>query len=241
MKCAIPYRTWWPGAALWVLAMGTVLWFGVKWTLEDDAFASHARHIQGTVLQKFTTTTTGKGGRTYTHFNIVYEYRSGNILGEGQKEVRGDEWRAFSEGNPLPVEYLPEAPGDSRIDDGIEDQTAALKAYLSVRFACFGLLAGTIISICAHRRNQRHQRLVATGLTCRGRVTSVEVVTGKQTRTYLIFEFTDNGGRVVRGRTWDLDRKEVWYWETGREIKVWYDPARSDVFTVDLQPMDYPR
>jgi hypothetical protein len=69
-------------------------------------------------------------------------------------------------------------------------------------------------------------------------VTSIEVESGGRdtVRPYLVLEFADEQGQVVQGRTWAMTEHQQWFWDIGKAVQVFYDPAHSDVFTVELDP-----
>lgn len=235
MTRAIPYNQWlWLGIALWLGVTGTILVWGVWWAYENQLFADHSTHINGTVVRKFVTVSHGKGGPHYTHC-VAYTYRAGNLIGTCVTPVHGYVWEVFQEGGPIPIKYLPEKPQDSRIDEPAEDYSATMKERIGLGFGGLSLLLGTAISYYGFRRNQLYQRLISAGDSCVGIITSVEMEnSGKQLRTYLHLQFRDNYNRLIEGRTWDLPQPEGRNWESGKPVRVYFDPANSNVFTVDL-------
>ena len=56
---------------------------------------------------------------------------------------------------------------------------------------------------------------------------------GKSQQTFLRFEFTDNVGRVVSGRTGGLSWRQQRLWSQDKAITVFFDPVNSSVFTVN--------
>jgi hypothetical protein len=235
MTRAVPYNRWlWLGIAVWLLVNGTILGTGAWWAHENELFADHAVHVEGTVVRKFVTVSHGRGGPHYTH-GIAYTYRAGNVVATRQTPVHGYVWEVFQEGGTIPVKYLPEKPQDSRIDEPAQDDADTMKARIGLGLGGLILLLGAAISYFAIGRNRLHRRLIAAGDSCVGKITSVEVEnTGKQFRTYLQLEFRDNFNRRIEGRTWDLPQPEERHWQSGKPVRVYYDPSNSNVFTVDL-------
>ena len=235
MKRAVPYNQWlWLGIALWLLATGVILGWGAWWARENQLFADHSVHVDGTVLRKFVTVSHGRGGTHHTRC-VVYSYQAGHIVGWCETAVHGYVWEVFQEGGPIPIKYLPETPQDSRIDEPAEDYSATMKARVGLGFGGLILLLGTAVAYFAIQRNRLHQRLVEAGDSCVGTITSVEVEnSGKQLRTYLHLEFRDNYNRLIEGRTWDLPQPEERNWQSGKSVQVYFDPSDSNVFTVDL-------
>ena len=235
MSRAVPYNRWlWPGIVVWLVINGLILGTGAWWAYENELFADHAAHIDGTVTRKFVNVSHGRGGTHFSHC-VIYTYRAGALVGSRQTVVHGYVWETFLEGGPIPVKYLPENPQHSRIDEPAEDYSATMKARLGLGCGGVFLLLGAAVSYYAIRRNRLHRRLVAAGDSCVGTITSVEVEnSGKQLRTYLHLEFRDNYNRLIEGRTWDLPQPEERKWQSGKAVRVYFDPANSSIFTVDL-------
>ena len=88
----------------------------------------------------------------------------------------------------------------------------------------------------AHGQNTIFRWLCDYGTHCTGRVRElVEVNTGKgMIRTYLTFSFATSAGELMRGRTEYLAAGQLPRWSAGDGIHVWYNPARPEQFTINL-------
>jgi len=237
MRRAVPYSySVWFVMPLWALITGAILYWAF-WRMYDNyRFDDHGRQMQATVLRKFITKTYSKNGTPYNHYNIVYGYEVADLLGNCQVEVQTVTWSMYAERGFIPIKYLPEDPKKSRIDNPVENDEAVFKARCCTGLGLVFLLGGSIYSVYTIRRNKIQRRLVATGLSCLGKVTSVGTERAGKSgyKSYLRIEFSDNRGRTVTGRTWQLNRKQEKLWHEGKKVTVFYDPTDSHVFTVDL-------
>jgi hypothetical protein len=238
---AIPYQSVWLGMSLWLLVTSGLLGWGGWQTYENHLFADHARPVTGTVIDRGVSVSHGRGGTTY-HYSLAYNYQADNLGVTCRTSVLGSTYGAFAIGDPIPLLYLPEKPSDSRINALAEDESLRNKAFMVCALGLIALVAGAGISSYVIWRNKINRRLIATGLSCEGRVTSVDwdLVGKQQTMAYyLVFIFRDNRGQEIMGKTWHLRPGEENAWREGQPIQVYYDTTRPECFTVDLNSDRY--
>jgi hypothetical protein len=231
---ALPYRDkLWPGIVCFGALAGIALWYGGWWTWQNHLFAEHGQRLEATVLHKYMAVSHGKHGPYYTP-HIAYGYRIGDVIINCDTPVQRSTWDEIDGSGGVPIKFLPEDPPDSRIDNAAEDWPATMKANLGLGGGMLALVFGISATISVHRRKTRVEGLRARGLTASGRVTAVDTErSGKQMRTFLRFEFTDNQGRVNLGRSLPLTSRQERLWTQDMTIAVFYDPADSRVFTVN--------
>ena len=232
---AVPFnQKFLPGVVIFGLLAAVALWFGLKWTWENHLFADHARRTEGKVIQKYMTESHGKSGTTYTP-RISYTYRAGNVIGNCDVVVPRDIWDQVHDGGSIPIKYLPEDLSDSRIDDTADDLQATMKGCVALGVGLLGLICCITTTVRGNRRKKLLDQLTTRGLSTMGRVTALDTErVGKQTKIFIRFEFTDNRGQVISGRTEPLSGNQNYTWTPNKMITVYYDPANSSVFTVNL-------
>jgi hypothetical protein len=224
----------WFGVVILVLFTGSALCFGGYSAYENYLFDDHARHVVGRVDQKYITTSQSKSGTQY-HYHVAYSYDVDNLAYHDADTLSHENWDELSERGAIPIKYLPEKPGDNRIDNTAIDYHAKVKAWFGLGFGLLVLVVGGSGAITTYKRNKLVKRLRSAGISCQGRIISMETErVGKATMAYARFEFTDSSGRVVEGRTWPMSSRQENQWSSRRSIPVFYDPANSNVFTVEL-------
>jgi hypothetical protein len=234
VKRAIAYNeNLWPVVVFVGLVTVGALWYGGWWTWQNHLFADHARQMEAKVLRKYVVESQGKHGPIYTP-HLQYGYQVGNLLVNCDVTVGSDIYDQVEEGGDMPIKYLPEDVTNNRLDDTADDYQATVKANFGLIAGAVGLFFTIAGAFNADRRKKTLTKLKTAGLSASGRVTSVETErVGKQMQTFLRFEFTDNYGRVIEGRTPALTSKQKNLWTQDKIITVYYDPANSTVFTVN--------
>lgn len=239
MTRAIPFTSIWLGLVLWVLVGGSLL-AGASWLLyQDYLFANYGKPIMGTVDRKFMRETQGKHGPVYTPC-LDYEFQVGQMTAHCESTVQNGTYESVTEGDPLPIIYLPEKITDNRINLPAENQRVQLITFGLVTASLVVFVGGLFILRYYLRQNKINRYLLSNGLSCQGLVSEVKFnLVGKaQTKQYyLVFTFRDNQGRERAGTTWPLKRGEESLWKESSPIQVYFDPNNSERFTVDLHPM----
>ena len=235
MKRAIPHGPIWPGILFSILGGGFLSW-AIWLAYQNHLFASYARHTEGIVVRKFVTETYGRHGTVYHHYNFLYEYAVGPLQVERAVEVHGLTWSQYAERDSILITYLPEEPKNSRIDDPSETRATSTQAHWALGIGLATLIFGCGTTAYIVQKNNIRKSLMGSGLQTTGKITSVatENPSGKQVRTFLKLEFSDNRGRLVQGRTWDLSRAEEDAWNEGMPVQVFYSSTNPDQFTVSL-------
>ena len=88
---------------------------------EEDYYEKGGARVQGIVLQKThspgTGSTRGRGGSSSKHY-VSYRFttKEGRTI-EGRYDVLPGAWQKLKEGDPVTVEYLPDAPDTNRIPE----------------------------------------------------------------------------------------------------------------------------
>jgi hypothetical protein len=231
---ALPYKdNLWPGIIFFAAITGIGLWYGGWWTWQNHLFAEHGQQMEATVLRKYMAVSRGRHGPSYTP-HVAYGYRVGDVIINCDTPIQRSTWDEIDGSGGVPIKFLPEDPPDSRIDNTAEDWRSTMKGYLGLGGGLLALVFGVSATVSVHRRKTRVERLRARGLTASGRVTAVDTEqTGKQVRTFLRFEFTDNQGRVILGRSLPLTSRQERLWTQDKAITVFNDPSDSSVFTVN--------
>jgi hypothetical protein len=234
---AIPYTSLWLGIGLWGL-----ITFGVVgatiWELNQNyLFAYHAQAAQAKVMRMFVKVSSGgRGGKSYTPC-IDYRYTAGAYTFECVSKVDKSTYASFETGSEMPILYVTDRLNDSRIETPAEinDVRALTVTGIVVSVA---LLIGGAFSLRFHlRRNRLYRWLLDSGIRTMGQVSAVKYDVFGKTRTrkyYLNFEFRDNMGRSLGGRSWYLPTYLESGWKEGSQIAVHFDPAKPEHFTVDL-------
>lgn len=233
---AVPYTSLWFGFIIWGLIGGALL-IGTGYMLyQDFLFANYGQHTQGTVERKFMRVGQGKHGPTYTPC-LDYRYQVPGVAVTAECTVRGDTYASVSEGESLPILYVPSQPTDNRIDLPAENRQVELITYGLVAASLAVAGGGAFILRYYVRQNKINRYLLANGLQYTGTVTEIKYdVVGKARtkRYYLLFTFRDNQGREISGRSWYLKLGDECLWRESSPIRVYFDPKNSESFTVDL-------
>jgi hypothetical protein len=231
---ALPYdNSLWPGIIFFAVLTGIGFWYGGWWTWQNHLFADHGQVMEAKVLRKYLAKSQGKHGPVYTP-RLAYGYQVGNVVVNYDVAPARDTWDQVDANGGVPIRYLPEDISDSRLANTGEDFKATLKARLGLGGGLLALALGLGVTMSTNRRKKRVERLRTRGLTARGRVTALDTErSGKNRVTFIRFEFTDNRGRVIQGRSWPLTSRQQRLWRQDRAIAVFYDPTDSSVFTVN--------
>jgi hypothetical protein len=236
MKTAVRYSPVWLFMPIWALLAGVILWFSVGLAYENHLFAGNVIRQTAQVTRKFKMESHGKNGVHYTPC-LIYVYDANGQQVTCQVKVLEDTWEHVIQGGVIPIKYLPETSSDNRIDLSGEDQIVFLKAAGGLTLGILIFAVGAFGFGYLIRQNKLRSQLIKEGIPCVGTVTSKELVrTGKGgIRSYLIFHFADQTGRRIDGKTWLMDQSKVSIWNRGSTIKVFYNRANSEQFTVDLK------
>jgi hypothetical protein len=231
---ALPYNNrLWPGIIFFAALTGIGCWYGGWWAWQNHLFADHGQVIEARVLRKYLAESQGKHGPVYTP-HLTYGYQVGNVVVNSDVAISRDTWDQVDGNGGIPIRYLPEDVADSRLANTAEDFKAMLKARLGLGGGLAAFVMGIVGTTYTNRRRMRVERLRTMGLTAAGHVKAVDTErSGKQRVTFLRFEFPDNTGRVIQGRSGPLTFWQQRLWRPGKAIAVFYDPVDSSVFTVN--------
>ena len=235
---AIQYQSPWLMLVIWILVTGGLLyWAGIR-AYDDYLFSDHAATTTGTVVQKYITESHGRHGTTY-HRHISFNYRAGNVEGFCEMEVQYGTYYYLQTNGPIPVMYLPESPQKVRVNLLAEDRSIRRTTYFLEGLGALFLIGGIVAFALTFRSNTIYQRLWREGEACRGTVSDVPfdyVGKGRVQKFYLKFQFRDNAGNDICGRSWYLPREQEGRWREGDSIDVRYDRQKPRWFTIDLNP-----
>ncbi len=113
------WDSWWTRG---LLLFGGVLALAISGgeLYRDWQFTRDAHAIRGTVATKNVRTASarrsGSGTRSRTqHYEVSYRFTVDDRSFEGHDELREDKWRQLTEGGPVDVLYLPNAPSSNRL------------------------------------------------------------------------------------------------------------------------------
>ena len=221
---------------LWTLVTGGLIYWAANRAYDDYRFSNHAATTTGIVQQKYLTQTHGRSGTT-THHHLSFTYRAGNVVGYCDEEVQYGTYYYLKTGGDIPVMYLPEAPEKVRINLLAEDREIRRKTYCLEGFSVVIFLFGAIAFPMTFRSNAIYERLWREGLTTMGTVQDVPfdlVGKGRVKKFFLKFQFRDNNGNDILGRSWYLTASQEGRWQEGDEIAVHFDRRKPWLFTVDL-------
>jgi len=238
VKRAVYHSAVWLVVPLWLILLGAVLGRVAILAFENHQFATTARHVQGTVVQKYFLSTRGQHNDLIPV--IIYTYSTGSLVGRCATDVTLATYRMFHEGGPIPVMYLPGAPTDNRIDLPWEMLGFIWGPYDDLACAAFIFVPGACLAWYFGSRNFIHARLKAARSNAVGEVTEVRKNHGRcGSHTYLTFRFTTAQGVQMNGRTPPVRPHEPTHWQVGDPIRVFYDPKKPRHFAVDIDhPLD---
>lgn len=230
---------WWFGL-IWAL-VGTIfvivaalLWLG------EQQFSQGGVSTTGTILEKGYETIEEVGDRDDDDISywLSYSYEDADEQEYvGQHDVSLDTWNRYREGDAVPIEYLRDNPGESRVaDDGV-----AARWLLPTIFGGVGILFGGIggfLVIRTWRTVGRRIRALRDGVPTQGRVIGVLKKTSVKVNgrhpSYLTYEFTDYSGQRREGESPLLPRALESHWHTDDPILVLYDRDDPSQHEVDL-------
>jgi hypothetical protein len=232
----VDYCPIWFFLLLWIVVVVGSLWFAVHLSEENHLFAIHGRRAAAEITNKWTTTSHGKGG-TSTNYHIQYAYTGGDYRFTVSTTISGETYERIDVGDHIPVLYLPEKPGDNRIDSPSIASKYRFGANGCFIFAAvvFGLGGWGLRYI--HGQNTIFTWLGDSGARCQGEVTRlVQVNTGKGgVRTYLELSFRTQRGETVEGRTGYVNGWRQPQWAEGDPIPVFYNPDLPRQFALNLR------
>jgi len=135
--------------AFWVAIASVFASVGISTLYQDEQFTGDVERISGTVDQLSQSDMQGHGGRWGgggggTVHQVSYHYTVGNVVFHAVKvAVKNSTWQPLHVGDQLPVKYLRNQPGVSRIDLAIEDrnywQSGEIAASVGILFIGIGL------------------------------------------------------------------------------------------------------
>jgi hypothetical protein len=233
---AIPYTRLWLGLLLWGLVAGSLL-AGTGWELyQNFLFACHSQPVSGTVERKFVQISHGRHGPSYTPY-LVFRYQVDNLQVTTKSTVQGSTYSRVYPGGTIPLLCLTGNVASNRIELPAEIQHLRIFSFIMIAASILLTAGGIWIFLFLHRRNRTNLRLLLQGRSCQGKVTAknFDVVGKAQTRCYyLLFTFRDDRGAELNGKTWYLTTEQESFWQEDNPIRVYFDPADSRRFTVDL-------
>lgn len=239
------------------LKMTFWFWFGLIWAGVGTAFVifsivffldarrdeTASVEVSGTVVEKGHDT--DKNGNSHYWMRYVFHDDAGTEHVE-RARVGWENWRRYSDGDPIAVAYVRGSPDRSRMVE-IESNDAWV---LIPAFAAGGLLFGGIgwvLVIRSFIRSGERARLIQQGIGSLGTVTAVEVNTNVRINgrhpVFLRYAFTDDAGGTHEGRSLDLPRHVQRRWSVGDEILVAHDPIDptrhdADVFEIRADELE---
>jgi hypothetical protein len=231
-----PYTSLWIGVSFWALVTIGVVG-GTVWELNQNyLFAYFSQPAEAAIAQKFMQVSQGKHGKVYTPC-LVYQYQVGATVFHCQSTVQNNTYSTVAEGGEMPILYLTGNPGDNRIELPSEIRSVCVITWIAITASLLIGIGGAFSINYYVKRNRLNRWLLASGMSCRGTVSSVDFnLVGKaQTRCYFLnFDFRDNQGQTISGKTWYLKPGTETDWREGSTLPVYFDPSNSKSFTVDL-------
>ncbi len=230
--------SWWFGLIWAVVGIAFVVVAAFLW-VGEQRFARAGLSTTGTILEKGYEESIEDVGDRDDDVSYWLSYRYRDVAGQeeyvGQHDVSLDTWNRYREGDAVPIEYLRDDPGESRVAaDGV-----IARWLLPAIFGGVGVLLGGIGGFLAARSLRtvgRRVRALRDGVPTPGRVIAVLKETSVKVNgrhpLYLTYEFTDYGGERREGKSPFLPRALESRWHAGDPILVLYDredPSRHEV------------
>jgi len=223
-------------ASIWFLLTAALLGLGAWEITVNHSFSARALHRVGLVERQYDQTYSDKYGNPHYEPHLIYTYDVNGITYRPDVAITGDTKNFLQNRLTVPIEYLPEAPERSRIDLDAESDRFRLRAAGPLFIGFLLLVLGGFILGYTASQNSAWKRLKRTGITCIGRVQSIEITSPgtRNERRFLTVEFADQTGRRIEGRTQTLGFFQRMRWKAGDSIRVNYDPQNAAIFGVDL-------
>ena len=236
MLLAVPYTRLGFGVTVWAF-LSLIFLGALGWVLyQNYLFAFDAKPAEAKVMRMFYRTSHGRHGTSYTPY-LDYQYTAGPYVFEAVSSVSGTTYASEHIGQRMPVLYVKSHLNDNRIEMPQEILNVKMATVGLIALNLFVVLGGAFLIRYHIRQNRLCRWLQASGLQTRGVVSSVNydlVGKGQTRKYYLNFDFRDSLGRTVSGRTWYLPTNMESGWNEGSQILVYFDPADSNRFTVNL-------
>ena len=153
-----------------------------------------------------------------------------------QAHVKWEKWRRFTDGDSLPIRYLPEYPDRNRLAGEIDDAWWVLPSVFGLLGVIFGGLGWTFV-VVASRKIMRRLALLRIGSGVDADITSFEfdqsiTINGKHPPFFRYRYIVD--GKKHSGRSPDLPSRMMGRWNHGDKVRVFYDPRQPDQSEADI-------
>jgi len=136
-------RVRWVAIAIWMMATIILLGSGGYSLYENHLFAVEGVQAQGMIEKKFKQTSTGRYGSLISKRYLSYSYTvNGAAYQSAEIPVASSTWYQFDLHNEMPISYLRDDPGDSRIDLPAE---VRMSQWFPVVLLFLGVLSLTVL------------------------------------------------------------------------------------------------
>lgn len=233
------------------LKMSFAWWFGLIWACVGTVFAisgvimffaqrdfeNRAVNANATIVERGHGTTS-KGD---SHYWMRYLYRDPDGKEHVDRaDVNWSVWRKYSDGDSLPIRYLPENPARNRLNDADAESWWVLPLIFGLVGSTFGGV-GWILVGRSFIVSGRRAALMRSGMGALGTVRAVEmnmqVKINNRHPYYLSYEFADETGVKHEGRSPNLPRKLNDRWQPGDPVLIVYDPMDASRHEADIFEM----
>jgi len=210
LLCGVPF-----------LVMG--LYAGVDTIREQARFRTDARVTEGMVLAK-SITRSGKNSRPSYRVRYRFPGPDGAMV-TTEATVSGPLWDRLVEREPVRVTYLPERPGNSRLEDQGPDWWVG-----PAIFTAFGLVlvpVGGRIFVKGLRRIRLELRLGREGARAEATVTNLEptnVSVNGVAQWRICYRYRDHRGQEQLGESGPMALDEAQQWKPGDRGEARFDP-----------------
>lgn len=217
-------------AAVGTPFVGVAVWI----MMTESQIAQRGIAAQATLVEKIH----GKGDKGSSVYKLKYVFD--DAAGKEhirEAKVKWEVWRGFEDGARLPIVYLPERPGQSRLGGSLKESEWILAAIFGGLGLVFGGI-GWFLVIKAFRRARRSIGLMSNGISVIGVVKDVledlQVNVNGRHPLYLSFKFKGIDGRDYEGQSRYLPRARESLWKAGDNVTVLCDPRDPAHFEADV-------
>jgi hypothetical protein len=226
------FRFWF--GLIWA-ASGSILALGMAGAAIRQAdFERRATFADAQIVEKGKDETGDGSTRCWLRYVWHDELGSESV---GVMTTDWERWRAFADGDLVPVRYLPEEPSRHEL---LLDEDGASSVGTTL-----GIVAGVVVGaigwalvISALRASGRRVALLRTGTRATGTVLSIETVpnvkVNRRHPVYLRVAYKDELGRAHRSDSDWLPPALDGRWQPGDPVRVVYDPFEPARCEVDI-------
>jgi len=167
---------------LWIFAVGLVAYCGWHEITELSALTKSGTPAMARVVNMYTTS--GKGGMRY---HLVYEFQAEGATVRGNDSIPETYYEATRIGDPQRVTYLPGNPQVERAGEVTPERVEAAKPPFELALAVVFLAFGVLV-VSSEYTIRTHRRLLQCGIPTVGDIVDREIVRGKSTTYYVIYQ-----------------------------------------------------